>query len=211
MEKKLKNYNKILWTFIAYNITIFISLYSYSKFNLTNLNNIYSVILESSIVMSTSIVITIVLNNLITSDFKAKIVFWKIKDPLPGCRIFTKLINKDNRIDIELLKEKYGELPKKPSEQNKLWYRIYTKHRFDKMVFETHREFLISRDLTGLSFIFLGLFSIISIIFFKSNYKISIYIVYLLIQYTLISIYSQNRGNRFAKNVLAIESTLINK
>lgn len=207
MDKRLKNYNKILWIFIAYNIAVFICLFSYSKFNLTNLNDIYSLIFKSSIIMSTSIIITIVLNNLITPDFKAKIVFWKIKDPLPGCRIFTELINKDSRIDMELIKEKYGELPTDSFEQNKLWYKIYTKHRFDNMVFDTHREFLISRDLTGLSFVFLVGFTILAIILFKSSLKISIYVLYLLIQYISIAIYSQNRGYRFAKNVLAIESS----
>ena len=135
------------------------------------------------------------------------LAFWRIKNVYPGCRIFTKIINQDPRIDKDILIQMYGELPVDPVMQNKLWYRIYKPIEFDTMIFDSHRNFLISRDLTGISFIFFLIYSVSALIskfVFSINFHwIVPYILALLIQYVVLSIVCRNYGNRFACNVLA--------
>jgi hypothetical protein len=144
-------------------------------------------------------------NGLISSDQKAVLVFWKLKNPLPGSEAFSKLSKKDTRIDMRKLREIYGTLPKNPSEQNKLWYKIYKKNSLDIVISESHRAFLLARDLTSLCFLFVVFIGIPVIIL--SNWPISIYyFTFLVIQYLIVVIGAQNRGRRFVTNVLAAET-----
>lgn len=79
------------------------------------------------------------------------------------------------------------------------------------MIFDSQRNFLLSRDLTGLSFLFLCIYSISAVIskfLFEIDFKLLlIYISFLLSQYLILSTVSRNYGNRFACNVLAKIST----
>ncbi|MBX3253513.1 MAG: hypothetical protein KF862_05175 [Chitinophagaceae bacterium] len=146
------------------------------------------------------------LNGLLSSHQKAVLVFWKLKNPLPGSIAFSKLSKEDTRIDREKLKEIYGNLPKKPSEQNKLWYKIYKKNSLDIVISESHRAYLLARDLTSLCFLFVIFIGFPT--FIIANWPVNIYYLsFLLIQYVIVVIGAQNRGRRFVTNVLAIEST----
>lgn len=144
-------------------------------------------------------------NGLISSNQKAILVFWKRKNPLPGSESFSKLSKKDTRIDRKKLKEIYGTLPKKPSKQNKLWYKIYKKNSLNVIVSESHRAFLLARDLTSLCFLFVIFIGIPVMILGKWPINIY-YFIFLVIQYFIIVIGAQNRGRRFVTNVLATES-----
>ena len=146
-------------------------------------------------------------NGLLSSNQKAILVFWKRKNPLPGSESFSKLSKKDMRIDRKKLKEIYGTLPKKLSEQNKLWYKIYKKNSLDIVVSESHRAFLLARDLTSLCFLFVIFIGIPVIILGKWPINIY-YVMFLVVQYFIILIGAQNRGRRFVTNVLAAESKI---
>jgi hypothetical protein len=103
------------------------------------------------------------------------------------------------------LKNVYGSLPKSPIEQNKLWYKIYKKNISNTIVSDSHRAFLLARDLTSLCILFVIFLGIPVLI--KGQWPIALYyFVYLLLQYVVIVIGAQNRGKRFVTNVLAIES-----
>lgn len=213
MEKNIKNYSPYLWIFIIVNLTVYICVTS-GNLNLNFVSGTYkSLTIKNGIIASASAVITFLLNGLLTSNFKATLVFWRLKNVYPGCRIFTEIINKDCRIDKSALIRKYGELPVEPNAQNKLWYKIFKNNEFDPMIFNSHRNFLISRDLTGLSFLFSIIYTVASLIsrFLLDNaFKLLIpYIIFLITQYILFSIVSQHYGNRFACNVLALESSKI--
>lgn len=145
------------------------------------------------------------LNGFISSNQKAVLVFWKLKDPLPGSEAFSKLSKQDNRIDRKKLKEIYGSLPKNPAEQNKLWYKIYRKNNLDITVIESHRAFLLARDLTSMSFLFLAFIGISSLLFFDRPLNMY-YLLFLILQYFITVIGARNRGKRFVCNVLASES-----
>lgn len=145
------------------------------------------------------------LNGLLSSNQKAVLVFWKFKNPLPGSVAFSRISKEDPRIDRKKLKEIYGSLPKNPLDQNKLWYKIYRKNSLDIVISESHRAFLLARDLTSLCFLFIVFIGFPAILI--ASRPISVYyFCFLLVQYLLVVKGAQNRGRRFVANVLAKES-----
>ena len=145
------------------------------------------------------------LNGLLSSNQKAILVFWKLKNPLPGSIAFSKLSKEDPRIDRKKLKEIHGNLPKNPKDQNRLWYKIYQKNTLDIVVSESHRTFLLARDSASLSFLFIVFIGIPALVI--ATWPINIYYFsFLLVQYIVVVVGAQNRGRRFVTNVLAVES-----
>lgn len=133
MKKKLKNYHSKLVVLILINIFFYLFL--------TNTEFLTSVFLQkNSKVLSTSLnlidktglfliasVIVFFLNYIFPSNIKYILVFKKFKYPLPGYRLFDKLIYEDSRINIDKAKNKYGTFPSEPKKQNTKWYEIYKK------------------------------------------------------------------------------------
>jgi len=97
---------------------------------------------KNSVIASFAPIISIVLNGLLSSNAKVILVFWRIKYPLPGSRVFSDLAKKDLRINLEKIREKYGYLPKDSIEQNKLWYRIYKLHESKITILDSHKNYL---------------------------------------------------------------------
>ena len=161
---------------------------------------------KNSVIASFAPIISIVLNGLLPSNVKEVLVFWRIKYSLPGSRVFSDLAKKDLRVNLDKIKEKYGYLPKEPVEQNHLWYKIYKLHESKITTLDSHKNYLLCRDLTGISAIFLTIFIIFTLIFVGAKVSIFYYILYLFIQFLILSIAAQNYGNRFVCNVLAEES-----
>ncbi len=126
---------------------------------------------------------------------------------LPGHRAFSDLIKKDPRIDVKKLTEKMGKLPRKPLEQNSLWYSIYKRYSNSITVKQAHKNFLLSRDLCTTAFLFtiigsLGLYVV------GQNVKwMLLYFFIMVIHYIVFVIVAQNYGNRFVCNVIAEYST----
>lgn len=210
-EKNIKNYSRYLVGFSLANIILYL-LFTFGADIIHYIPNegnmIYITFLfESGIISVILAVLTFILNGLLTSNLKASLVFWKRKNTLPGYNIFTNLSDDDSRIDKSILIGKYGELPVKPHEQNRLWYKIYKQYEYNPMIFDSQRNFLISRDMASLSIIFLFIFPTVALIL---KYLLNIpfkwllsYVCILVIQYILLMVVSRNWGNRFAFNVLA--------
>ncbi|WP_426480180.1 hypothetical protein [Chryseobacterium sp. R2ACT005] len=200
-EVNLKTKNTtLLWVFLAANIIIlFIIFFPHY------LKQFDIILLIRTIGASIAPILLFLLNGLLTSHQKAILVFWKLNDPLPGSIAFSKLCIKDSRIDIKSLKSKYGQFPRKNSEQNKLWYKLYKKNSANLIVTESHRAFLLARDLTSLSFLFIVFTGMLVLIFMHDDSKFY-YVGFLFIQYLANVINAQNRGKRFVSNVLAVES-----
>ncbi|MET4121734.1 hypothetical protein ABIB85_008187 [Bradyrhizobium sp. JR1.5] len=49
-----------------------------------------------------------VINGVLDVQTKARLVFWRWHDPLPGCRAFSYYLHRDPRIDVTTLKTKVG-------------------------------------------------------------------------------------------------------
>jgi hypothetical protein len=87
-----------------------------------------------------------------------------------------------------------------------LWYRLYKKHIGNVVVTEAHRVYLLTRDMTALSAIFLILFSL-GVGSDSVNWRTGcLYATILIAQYFIIATSARNYGIRFVLNVLAEES-----
>lgn len=208
MAQRIKDtYQKYLWVFIAFNIVLFWAILIEGFFSIEFANDKFSIFFDAkSILFILSPIISLILSGLLSNPIKEFLVFWRVRDRLPGCRAFTCLINKDTRIDRSKLQRLAGAFPDDPAEQNRLWYKLYKGCEDDKIVIGSHRDFLLTRDLCSISFLFIIILLPISLLFFQnSSLKIS-YSLFLVLQYLVLSIASRNFGNRFACNVLAITS-----
>lgn len=193
-----------LWVLLSANILIICGLIFPQYLNeITNEFNIFFIL--KGLGASIAPLLLFLLNGLLSSNQKAILVFWKLQNPLPGSMAFSKLSKEDPRIDRKKLKEIHGSLPKNPTEQNRLWYKIYQKNNMDIVISESHRAFLLARDCASLSFLFIIFIGIPT--FFIATWPINIYYFsFLLIQYVIVVIGAKNRGMRFVSNVLAVES-----
>ena len=116
--------------------------------------------------------------------------------------MFSNLAPKDSRIDINSIIAKYGQLPVEPIEQNKYWYKIYKEKQTDNVIKNSHRNWLLLRDLYSISLILLILMLIFSLIFNRECISLPFFLTYSIIT-VLIHISAFNAGNRFVCNVLA--------
>lgn len=204
-ENNLKSKNvPQLWVLLLANVLILFGL-AFPIFFEQIKSEINIIFILKSLGISFAPLLLFLLNGLISSNQKAILVFWKLKNPLPGSEAFSKYSKTDSRIDRKKLKDIYGTLPKKPSEQNNLWYKIYRKNSSEIIITESHRAFLLARDLTSLCFLFIVFMGIP--VLFVCKWPINFYyIIFLIIQYLIVVIGAQNRGRRFVTNVLAIET-----
>lgn len=152
-------------------------------------------------------IIALILNGIVSSANKARLVFLRWKYALPGHRAFSDLIKRDSRIDINKLTAKMGKLPRKPTEQNSKWYSIYKRYSNSVTVKQAHKAFLLSRDLCTISFLFTVIGSL-GIYFDGQNLKwTALFFIIMAGHYITLAIVAQNYGKRFVCNVIAEFST----
>lgn len=147
------------------------------------------------------------LSTLLPSNIKEILVFWRIKDPLPGSQAFTIHAPADNRINLDKLEEKIGKFPKCKKEQNALWYKLYRQVRSDISVISSHKSYLLFREICAISAILT--FVVPAFLYFSNENCSTILISFFIfaIQYILTSIGAKNSGIRFVRNVLAVYSS----
>jgi hypothetical protein len=206
--KTLQNENSIKrYSFIAVHFVIVYILIIYKDFSMEKVGSIYSAVMNPKSAFSFLIpLICIILNGIVSSKAKESIVFWRFRNALPGCRVFTILAKNDDRIDLLKLKDMYGKLPINPRAQNVLWYSIYKKHSTEPRILDAQRNYLLARDLTAISFILM--FSL-PVCLWLASVPAAILLKYLaiaIIQFLLIGTSARHFGERFACTVLAIES-----
>lgn len=148
-------------------------------------------------------VLLIIFSGLVSSELKAKLVFWRIKNALPGHRAFSSLAPCDARIDMKRLKAKMKTIPKDPKEQNTSWHRLYKKYEEAPTVKNSHRNFLLARDLSTISLIF-AFFGTVGLIFGRVNLKVLLmYFFAMVAHYIAFAVTAQNHGKRFVCNVIS--------
>jgi hypothetical protein len=196
-----------LWSFVGVNLALFLAVFITKGFSSSSIEHLWKGLTKKDSIIATCIpLLTVVLSGVLRDEVKARLVFWRWRNPLPGCRVFTELVSSDPRIDVSALRKQYGEFPCEPKEQNTLWYRLYKKHIGNVVVTEAHRVYLLTRDMTTLSAIFLILFSI-GVGLDSVNWRTGcLYTTILIAQYFIIATSARNYGIRFVLNVLAEES-----
>lgn len=150
-------------------------------------------------------IFSIILIGIFSADFKARLVYLRWNYALPGHRAFSHLAQSDPRIDISELEHKLGNLPINPKKQNSIWYKLLKKQEHITSVKDSHKVFLLTRDLTAISFIFSLVGTLAFMFQNQATGKIIGYLVFMLLHYILISISARHYGNRFVCNVLAAE------
>jgi hypothetical protein len=199
--------NKYLWLFIGVNTAIFLSISIGTQLTYSTVEHYWlKVSAKDGLIAICIPLVTVVLNGLLGDLAKARIVFWRWNDPLPGCRAFTELIHIDPRIDVNALKARHGNPPEDPKQQNALWYKLYKKHAGSVIVSEAHKIYLLTRDMTALSVLFVVFFTAGTSLSPVDGKIIGFYFVALLAQYLILSTSARNYGTRFVLNVLVAES-----
>lgn len=91
-------------------------------------------------------IVMLVLQELFPRSVKEVLVFWRLRDRVPGCRAFTGIAPKDPRVDPTDLAVLLSSTPMTPTEQNALWYKWLKATEGDPAIADNHRRFLILRD-----------------------------------------------------------------
>jgi hypothetical protein len=158
---------------------------------------------KDGLILIISPILTLILTGLISSDNKAKLVFWRYRYALPGHRAFSEVVKHDARINVKQLAQKMGSIPKGPKEQNSQWYSIYKRYSEAPMVMHSHKNFLLARDLCSISFLFALIGPWGLLLHGHRSYTVLVYASVMLAHYLLLMAVARNHGNRFVCNVLA--------
>ena len=137
---------------------------------------------------------------------KARLVFWRWANPLPGSRAFTEYAGTDPRINENVLLTLHNPLPTAPKQQNALWYKWYREYSEEASIRQVHREYLFSRDYTCLSFILLIGLTPVAFWQLSSIGVVTAYTIVLLLQYVVVRSAARNHGERLVTSVLACKT-----
>lgn len=151
------------------------------------------------------LVLTGIVNAQLSADAKARVVFLRWRDPLPGCEAFTRHAHSDHRVDLNALQRQHGPLPTDPRQQNVLWYKLYKSVDSEPAVIQAHRAFLFTRDYTCIALMMLVVLGGIGLWQISSTKGALLYIGGLALQSALAGRAARNHGRRFVSTVLALK------
>jgi len=206
MAVSLKDQNKpaLLAIVVANFVLYFAAVQSDALFA----GNWYELLKESTTAIPAGIglVLVGVANALVPATWKARIVFLRWRNPLPGCQAFSRYAHRDDRIDVTALEREVGAFPTDPREQNALWYKLYKSVDDDPSVKQVHREYLFTRDYATLALMMLLVLGVLGIVQIPSWGTALVYCGLLVAQLILVRQAALNHGRRFVCTVLAIRS-----
>lgn len=206
MSDSIKStYTKQIWTLVVANFILFI-LCLISADAATSFSVVKWVLGARVVLGAVGSIVPGILNGLLSSNIKARLVFWRWENPLPGCEAFSKYINRDYRITQQVLIARYHPLPSDAREQNALWYRIYKKHSEAPGVLDAHKNYLLYRDLSGIAALTFVILSVASVFLFPSFWGALGFAVCILSEYMVLSHVARVAGQRFVCSVLAEDS-----
>ena len=173
-ENELKQY-------VVATSLLFLLLHGFIDFsNPQNIDYIKGIVsfIGTSILTSVIYIFTLVIDGVMDDKLKNVIVnLWFMK--LPGEYIFTeiKAKNKDIRFTTEEALQRfsaiYSNIPtndrKKRIYENSQWYKIYSKHRENPVIFISNRNYLLMRDMYISTFVILMLYIMASFLLKSSR------------------------------------------
>lgn len=215
MAETLKDENKILlYACMLFNLLVYFAIVRTDTITIgdwiigtSNEGNFIDLAKQSLNIAPAGIGLTIsgIINAFFSSNMKARIVFLRWHDPLPGSRAFSKLGPEDSRVDMNKLISRYSPLPETKHEQNVLWYKLFKTLDENPQVRNMHRWFLFARDYTCISLMFLiilGTFGFFQILTPKNAW---IYLLLLFLQLLFAWFAARNYGMRLVTTVLALK------
>lgn len=147
--------------------------------------------------------VTLILDGFVYADTKAILVYWRLRNPLPGSQAFTKHGPADPRVNMRTLEKTFGPFPEPANEANQLWYRLFKTVEDKPSVSQAHRMSLLTRDLTSISFVLALLGLILGAVLRVGMWPWLILVSVLTGQYLLLKNVAANNGRRFVATVLA--------
>jgi hypothetical protein len=150
--------------------------------------------------------VVLLLTGLMSHEMKAKLVYWKLSNPLPGSAAFTTHALADARIDMKALAKNVGALPSDPREQNAKWYKLYRQVGDDPAVADAHKLYLMYRDMAVMSSLLTPL--VPAALWYAGAAPASRWMAVGLfaLQYLVCAVSARHSGTRFVCNVLALHS-----
>jgi hypothetical protein len=94
-------------------------------------------------------------------------------------------------------------LPVEPTLQNRVWFGLYKTVENDPPVLQVHRDFLLTRDYTGLAFLFVSFYGTAGFFTAPSTKVALMYLGFLLLQYLVVRQAASRYGIRMVTTVLA--------
>lgn len=206
-SKGLKDQNRFhLWLIIAANCLIFYGASQSEQIALSGL----SALLNGAahlLPVGLTVVVTTVVNNLLSDKMKARLVFLRWAHALPGHRAFSKYGKNDPRVDMMRLQRALGnKMPTDPEEENRAWYKFYLELQNVSAVQHVHRDFLLLRDYAGIAALFLLAFGTTACFTVRPAQVLAFYLVFLFGQFALVRHAAATNGIRFVCTVLAQKS-----
>jgi hypothetical protein len=210
LSKPLKEQNRWqLCIIFAGNTFLLYALVQAKGFDIDGLRSIFGDP-KTLVPVGFAVVATAVLNGVLSADTKARLVFLRWHNALPGHRAFSHYASSDPRIDFAALTRDHGAaLPVDPVEQNRTWYRIYKTVENEPSVNQVHRDFLLLRDYTGLSVLFFVFYGGVGFFALPSIRSSALYLLLLIIQFGVVRLAASNYGIRLVTTVLAQKTTKI--
>jgi len=202
--KSLKDqYRAQLWLVIALNVIVFHAVLRSGSISAQGWAGIIPSGL-SLVPAGLALVVTSVANGLLDPITKARLVFLRWHDPLPGSRAFSKWAGTDPRVDPARLKRRLGKtFPSGAAAENRAWYKLYKEVEQDPAIQHTHRDFLFTRDYAALAALFLLGFTGAAIASLSDRRVAIGYGLCLTLQYLTVRRAAAVYGVRFVTTVLA--------
>lgn len=148
-----------------------------------------------------------ILNAQLSWRAKARLLFLRWHNPLPGRVAFTDLAHTDERIDLDQLEHAYGPLPTEHAAQNKLWYKLYQSVEDTPSVRYVNREWLFARDWACLAVLALIVLGPIGFFQIPSVETAFFYVFLMLNQIVFVGRAARVNARRLVTTVLALKST----
>ena len=203
-DKSLKSKNlKWLWSVVALDAVAFILLAFPALLTFETLKNFAWM---RVLVAGISPVVVLLLTSLLSADVKAVIVFWHVKETLPGHRAFSVYAPRDSRINVDALRKNVGAFPDNPREQNALWFKLYKKVESEVTVAQAHRHYLLFRDLAAMSLLLAPIATLVLYLSGATSPSAWIAFTLLCTQYAATALAGRNNGIRLVTNVLTLHS-----
>lgn len=205
-DRSLKSQNAAwLWSIASLDVAVLLAVHlAASPQDGADITKVVSQIGMRGALSSAAPVIVLLLTNLLSADFKAALVYWRITDVLPGHRAFSVHGPGDSRIDMAALKKHVGAWPDAPREQNTFWFKLYKRVNTDITVLTAHRYYLLFRDLAAMSVLLLIVAPIV--LYFEGRALSIPAAVLFAVQYVLAAFAARQQGFRLVTHVLALHS-----
>lgn len=199
---------KAIWLLVSADIVAIVLVLTGFAFTQASLSELaQSTFVRGLLFAAAGPLVAVFLNDLLPSNAKASIVFWRLKDALPGHRAFSEHAEADPRIDLAALKQKIGEFPQSSRDQNSCWYRLFQKHQSNVIVSDSHKRFLLFRDSSSLTLLILAIAWIASVLAGAPAGLQATVVGGLAVQFLWLAISARNTGIRLVQNVLALEAS----